>query len=181
MASGGGGGNTNSDWKEAERVDPANKQVVFLGWPEGVEAHNRLEQLEAYFKNAFPTFRPLSFCNEYKGPFTNRTLGQAAYANFSTADEVRKFLTAFKESGSELTTKGKTLRVAQARTKYRKARNWALRKALNLVKAAAGTGCTTELDWKERQVTVNKVAAFVQKPGEKTGTFENNFAHLALP
>ena len=175
------GGFEETNWKEAERADPANKQVAFLGWPAGVAAQRRLELLENWVKTALPTQRPLSFSNEYKGPYSNRTLGQAAYANFTTADEVREFLASFKDSGQELEVKGTKLKVVQARTKLRKSRNWALKKAVELLKAAAGEGANTELNWEGREVTVNSVVAFKQAPGEPKGSFQNSFARLALP
>ena len=71
--------------------------------------------------------------------------------------------------------------MVQARTKLRKARNWAFRKAADLVGAACAEGNTATLNWKDRTVTVNDEVAFSQQPGEKGGTFKNSFAHLALP
>ena len=99
--------------------------MAVVGWPDSVEAHTRLEQLETYLKSSFATFRPLSYNNEYKGPYTNRTLGNAAYANFSSSDEVREFLEKYKASDLQLEVRGSKLRVVQARTKLRKSRNWA--------------------------------------------------------
>ena len=69
----------------------------------------------------------------------------------------------------------------QARTKLRKSRNWALKKALELLKEASGDSSTTELKWEGREVTVNGAVAFKQLPGEPKGTFQNSFAHLTLP
>ena len=132
-------------------------------------------------QNSLPTARPLSFSNEYKGPYSNRTLGKAVCVNFSISDEVREFLKSFKASEQELVVKGATLRVVQARTKLRKSRNWALRKAFELLKEAAGDSATTELKWEGREVTVNGAVAFKQLPGEPKGTFQNSFAHLTLP
>ena len=77
------------------------------------------------------------------------------YANFTIADEVREFLKSFKDTEAELRVRGTTLRVVQARTKLRKARNWPLRKAQELVQAAAGDESNAVLDWKERTVTVD--------------------------
>ena len=132
-------------------------------------------------QNSLPTARFLFLSNEYKGPYSNRTLGKAVYANFSISDEVREFLESFKASEQELVVKGTTLRVVQARTKLRKSRNWALKKTLELLKAAGGDSATTELKWEGREVTVNGEVAFKQLPGEPKGSFQNSFAHLTLP
>ena len=140
-----------------------------------------VDELEAWMQEKLGKHRALAYSNEYKGPYTNRTLGKAAYANFSTADEVREFLERFNSSDLELEVRGTKLKVVQARTKLRKSRNWALKKAVELLKAAAGETANTELKWEERSVTVDNELAFKQLPGEPKGSFQNKFSHLALP
>ena len=69
----------------------------------------------------------------------------------------------------------------QARTKLRKSRNWALKKALELVKASGASEEEVVLKWESREVTVGDAVAFKQEPGEPKGSFRNNYAHLTLP
>ena len=72
-------------------------------------------------------------------------------------------------------------RVAQANTKLGKQRNWALKKAEELLKAAAPDGTVEVLRKPERKVTVNSVTAFFQPPHVPRGSFEGQYSHLQLP
>ena len=176
-------GNADSKYLKAlDDENPARKQVAFVGWPDNVEAHARLNQLETYLKQTFPTHRPLKYLNEYKGPYSNRKLGKAAYVEFATKDEVREFTEAFKNAGAEVHSGGTKLKVAPATTKLNKQRNWALFKAEELVKGAAPPGAKVEVVRKpERKVTVDGTTAFNQPKDVTRGSFAGAFAHLALP
>lgn len=52
----GGGSTTGGD-----KQDPARKQEAVLGWPEGLEAHTRLEELEAQVEEKLGDHRPLTY------------------------------------------------------------------------------------------------------------------------
>ena len=75
---------------------------------------------------------------------------------------------------------GKKLRLISVKTACFKQRDWALNKAEELLKAEAGEG-TVEVDRKERKVKVNGAVAFEQEKEEARGSFQESFAHLALP
>ena len=133
-----GGGSEN--WKEKDRNDPARKQAVVLGWPEEVEAAQRLNTLEDWVKHNFQDFRPVTYSNEHKGPHNKRYLGKASYVHFGTEDEVKDFAKAVKTRGKKLEVQGKELRVTAAKTARNRQRDWALTKAEELLPSGASWG-----------------------------------------
>ena len=175
-----GGAAQGTNWKEKDKNDPARKQVAVLGWPEGLAAERRLNELEAWVKERLGNHRALTYSNEYKRPYSDRKLGKAAYINFASEDEARHLVKAVKESGLELKVQERKLKVVQAKTARSKQRDWALRKAEELLKTARPQA-KVEVVWKERQVTVDTKAAFTQEKEDFRGSFSGSFAHLALP
>ena len=160
-------------------LDPASKRAAFVGWPETVSAKARLEQLEALVKNHFAEFKPVTYVNLWKGPYNDRKLGPVSFVEFGDKDTVKDFVKAVADSGLEVESAGKKLSVKPARTQKNSARNWALRKAEEVLKATSGTE-GVKVDWKERAVQANGEEAFKQGRDD-LGTFTSNFSHLALP
>ena len=76
----------------------------------------------------------MTYLNDYKGPYNNRKLGSVSYVEFGHQDTARNFVKAVEERGVTVQSKEKQLLVKQAQTQKQKARNWALRKAEELVK-----------------------------------------------
>ena len=180
IEAGASGGGEKVYWKEKDRNDPARKQVTVLGWPDGVTAGKRLEEVEELVKQKLTEFRPVTFSNEYKGPYTNRFLGKAAYVHLATEDEARNLVKAVKDRGVTCEVGGKQLRFVPAKTARFKQRDWALSKAEELLKASAAS-TRVELVRKERVVKVDDVVAFKQEKEDARGSFAGSFAHLALP
>ena len=89
--------------------------------------------------------------------------------------------------GVSVNIMGTTLIAAKARLQVQKARNWAFRKAFELVKLRASTefqGSQVEFDWTmpTRRIMVNREAAFVQTKESLRGTFVGTkFLNLELP
>ena len=159
--------------------DPATKRAAFIGWPDTVAANERFQQMEALVISSFSNFKPLIYLNDYKGPYNNRKLGNVSFVEFGNQDTARNFVKAVEESGVAVETQGKKLLVKQAQTQKQKARNWALRKAEELVKGKPGaTG--VQLEWKERKVTAGGVDAFTQGK-DNLGSFVGDFSDLKLP
>ena len=167
-------------WKEKDRADPARKQVAVLGWPEQLEAGQRLEQLEKLVKEKLPDFRPVTYSNEYKGPYTNRRLGKAVYVHLATEDEARNLVKAAKDREVAPEVGGSKLRLVPAKTARFKQRDWALSKAEELLKESA-EGRAVEVQKKERTVKVGGVVAFKQEKDDAKGNFVGSFSHLTLP
>ena len=72
------------------------------------------------------------------------------------------------------------MRVKAALTATNKQRNWALRKAEELLKAAEPEA-KVELAWPERAVKVNGEKAFSQDKTDTRGSFLPPFTKLSLP
>ena len=143
-------------------LDPATKRAAFVGWPDTVAADDRLQQMEALLTSTFPDFKPLTYLNDYKGPYNNRKLGSVSYVEFGNQDTARNFVKAVEERGVTVQSKEKQLLVKQAQTQKQKARNWALRKAEELVKGKPeATG--VKLEWKKRKVIAEGEDAFTQE------------------
>ena len=76
--------------------------------------------------------------------------------------------------------------IKNARTDFQKARNWALKKACEVIKSSPESkNKKVEIVWKVtdtklRQITVNDKVAFVQSKEEATGTFVAPFTGLCL-
>ena len=74
-----------------------------------------------------------------------------------------------------------------ARTQFQMARNWSIKKAHELIKAAPeASGKKIEIVWKitdskNRHVTADDVAVFVQTFEDAQGTFIAPFSALVLP
>eukprot|EP00969_Alexandrium_andersonii_P166616 7362546-Alexandrium_andersonii.AAC.1 len=60
-------------------------------------------------------------------------------------------------------------------------RDWALRKATEMLKNEVSDGSTVQIDWKERRITVAGMCAFVQEQGSLGGIFQGSHRHLHLP
>ena len=95
--------------------------------------------------------------NNYKGPQNNRKLGTVSFVEFGDQDTARDFVSAVESSGVQVQAGGKQLLVKKARTQKASSRNWALRKAEELLKATPG-GAEAKLDWKEREVKVKEAS-----------------------
>ena len=77
---------------------------------------------------------------------------------------------------------GATIAVKPALTKLNAARNYACRKAEELIRAVPGTDKRkVEFKSKERKIQVDGADAFEQGRDEPGGTFVGEFAHLCLP
>eukprot|EP00969_Alexandrium_andersonii_P003339 143218-Alexandrium_andersonii.AAC.1 len=60
-------------------------------------------------------------------------------------------------------------------------RDWALRKASQMLMGSVPDKSAVAADWKERVVKVNGAVAFAQEQGALGGTFKGSYAHLHLP
>ena len=139
-----------------------------------------LAALEALLDSDLKVFKPVTYSNEYRGPYNNRRLGKAAFVHLATEDEARNLAKAAKDKGVAPEVGGQRLRLVPAKTARFKQRDWALSKAQELLKTSA-SGATVEVDRKERAVKVNGAVSFKQEKEDSRGSFTGNFEHLALP
>ena len=133
----------------------------------------------ANFCARFPTYKPLGYLNAYKGPRNNRVLSKVGFAEFISEDEARLFADLVK--GQSFTVAGVQIKVRPAKTKFNSSRDWALKKAEELLQGAASSSQVVKLSFSDRKVTVNNEDAFVQSKTDSRGSFCGDFTHLALP
>ena len=74
---------------------------------------------------------------------------------------------------------GSSIAVRPALSKLYLARNYALKRASELIKADSGSAGKT-VETKDRTIVVGGQEAFVQGKNEPAGSFVGPFAHLAL-
>ena len=136
-------------------------------------------KIDPVLKN-FPHIRFSDIGNFMKGPRGSRVITPAAYAQLGSSD-ARDAALKLLGASATLTT-GEQVKVKAAISKVNSHRNWALRKAEELVKASnSAAGKRVELSFKERVVKVDNAVAFEQSPEDLGGTFKGAFSSLRLP
>ena len=135
--------------------------------------------MKALLASSFPDQKPVTYLNHYKGPYNDRKLGTVSFVEFADHDSAKGFVEAFGTSQLQVQAGDKKLLVKKARTQKNSSRNWALRKAEELLKAVPGVG-TVKLEWKYRKVTVGGVDAYTQGR-DNLGNFVGEHTTLKLP
>ena len=135
--------------------------------------------MEALVHNYFQEFKPVTYVNQYRGPYNERKLGVVSFVEFGDQDTVKEFVKTVEDSNVQVTAGGKNLLVKAARTQKASSRNWALRKAEEMLRNNSD-GADVKVEWKERVVKVGEDVAFKQEK-DNLGTFKGTFASLVLP
>eukprot|EP00973_Karenia_brevis_P035902 4953134-Karenia_brevis.AAC.1 len=160
-------------------LDPAHRRVAFLGFPESLPPSERIAKIEKFLEK-FSEFHPTATGTFYKGPHNARQPTQTCYVEFADAEVAVAFLNKVKNESLEVN--GSDIKFKKALTKVNAARNWALRKAKDLIDdASEGHHKPVKIDWPSRTVKANDVVAFSQIKSQLKGTFHAPFANLSLP
>jgi len=160
--------------------DPARKRIAFIGWPDATTVGDRIKELEKFIKLHAPHARIVESDNFYYGPYNDRKPNKVAYAEFSSRDATKRVLDHIKQH--ELKIGDNIILIKPARTKFSGQRNSSLRKACELIEASPESASKkVEINWLERQVEVNKIAAFTQGKTEAGGTFVAPYTSIVLP
>ena len=105
---------------------------------------------------------------------------RASFVEFATAEEAQDFLKAAPSTTSFKNPND--LKIKPALTKINSRKNWALRRAEELIKQSpAAQEQSVRIDWKSRSVTVNNTPAFVQMKDDLIGSFYAPFSALTIP
>ena len=171
---------TASRGQSFSRFDPAFRRIAFTGFPDTLAADGRIKEMEAIAAK-FPRSGWQFADNFYAGPRNNRKLSSAGFIEFRTEDAAKLFLDALPDRSVDLACGGK-VKAKFALTDFNKQRNWALRKAEELIKAEpAATNKRVAIDFSARVVKVDSSTAFEQGRDESRGTFMGAFSALTLP
>ena len=162
-------------------LDPSNKRVAFAGWPLLISASDRIKQIDEFIKR-FPRHRSLGV---YSGPYSDRKLSGASYAEFGSPEDAREALKATK--ADVMKASGATINLKPARSKLNGKLNFSTRKAEELIKDHDhAKDQEVKIEWETalagvRHVTVNGKIAFNHSKNDVGGTFSVPFGGLALP
>ena len=171
--------------QELNKLDPALRRAVFLGWPEGTSTEKRAELMDKLMKEKFPTFRVVDFGHEYIGPYNNKKLSSVSWAEFSDNDAAKSFVKKTETDHVELQVEGVSMKIKLRRTKLQKKRNYCLHKAAELLKKSGSSGDDVKIEWKieaskTRKVLFNGKTGFEQLQHDSMGTFTAPFTNLVI-
>jgi len=162
-----------------DKLDPAKKRIVFIGFPDDVQADVRIQKIEDVIKSHASSYRIADSGCFYSGPYNNRKITKVAYVEFGSQDTAKKVLD--KLSKTELNVNGTKITIKPARTMLNGQRNQSLQSAEELIKASPiAIGKEIQIDWKVRQVTVDGYPAFIQDKGQRAGSFSATYNALQI-
>jgi hypothetical protein len=171
------------------KLDPALRRVVFLGWPTDLDADKRIQEMEKFVRERLPRCHPIDYGNDYTGPYSDRKLSKAAWIELSNADAAKALVKLLGEGGPAFQVDGVNLKAKAARTQTQKKRNYSMRKAEELIKSSElSANKQVKIEWKaeesgstDRRVLVDNVAAFTQGSNDLYGSFADPYKDLSIP
>ena len=160
-----------------DRNDATRKQVAFVGFPSTCDASARLKAMEDLVKQ-FSAYRPVSFANSFSGPHNDRKMTPVGTVEFANKDSAEAFLKDAKAADkATIKVSGQDISLKLALTKLQRSRNWAINKAMELIKAAGGISVTRE----KGTLKIGDSVVFSQPKGDPRGQFDGAYSHLVLP
>ena len=170
----------NELMRSMDALDINHKRIAFLGFPDSCQADHRIKEIERLINDKVQSIKPVRVQNSYKGPYSDRKLTRNAYAEYASVEEAKKALKALTDVKFEVN--GENVIIKLSRSKLQSNRNFALRKAEEILKpAGVSKGAAVVLNWEDRAVTVGGNVAFKQEKKELSGKFMGGYAHLSLP
>ena len=160
-------------------MDPAKSRVAFIGFLSSTSLIDRTKALESFIAS-MPNFKHTACGTFFSGPRNNRVPSKVSFLEFATEDEAMKLL---KEAPSTIRTdNGVELKLKPALTKINSKRNWALRRASELIQDTSEARLrSVKINWKDRTVTLDGTAVFLQNKEDLYGSFADPFTYLQIP
>jgi hypothetical protein len=177
--------NAETSRQVLDDTDPAFLQMAFTGF-EGISAPERSRILFEFARQSFADVSVAGVEHSFSGPRNMRQLTDTSMLQFHSRDS-RDL--AMKQSDKKKVMNGTTtlnLKVAFARTKSQKSRNWALRKATELINVDLSKRNSVEevsIQWEmpTRKILVGTTVAFEQGKLDLRGNFCGQYTTLTLP
>ena len=118
--------------------------------------------------------------NYYTGKSNNRKLSNTSYVEFSSSDAASAALAALGGRNTKIKLAGTDVLVRRSITKKNRRRNWALRRAVELLKNMGVE--SVSIDFKKRCVVVgsSETVAFQQQQEDSIGSFLSPYEHLVI-
>ena len=159
----------------SRQMDPNMRRVSFLGFRDDATDTSRRDAMTNFLRK-YPHHKYESLGHEYKGKPGERIMKNVSYVEFASTDAAKSFM---KEAGSgQFPIQGIT--VKPALSKIHRQRNYAIRKAEEMIKERA-PGKEVKADLKQRIVTLEGSTVFEQTSSELGGTFRGTMSSLRLP
>ena len=172
----------------------AHVQVCFKGFSADT-AVERADLIKSFMASHFPGN---SSSGEYiacidtrmRGPWGSRTMSDESFVQFFTSEARERVMKAIidgKLASNLASVKGAKLSVGRMRTDVHRSRDFAMRKAEELIrqklssKSVSLEGVKYEKTKESRKIVVNEQDAFVQERGNSFGAFAGEFTDLSLP
>ena len=169
------------------RLDPASKCLCFDGFEEK-NPELRTSFLEKMLKDYFASPAVVSIEHIWQGAPGARAVGKKSIVEFSSKHVREAMLKKFEAITTELKdASGSILKVSRAKSALQLKRNASLRKVADVLKKDdKAKNENVSVEWlvegsKFREIEVDFVVAFREKPGEMCGSFVAPFSHLVLP
>ena len=168
-----------------DKLDPARRSMTVIGFHD-TPPTTRHNMIKDFLHEHIPSATYELIDTVHKGPYNNRTPTPLSYVQFTSTtlrDHVLKFLT---DNNHSLKHNDKTMRLDKMKPQLQLNRNYALKKAKELIeKHPDGNNKTIIIHWKNdntttRTITVNDVTAFTQTKDETTGTFSAPFNNITI-
>ena len=168
-------------------MDPANKCIAFSGF-ESTDLSDRSASIEAFLAKLPGSPKCLSIEHKFKGVSGNRSVGPLSIVEFACRDEREAVLKKCEAANSTMKdAKNASIGIKRAKTSLQLARNSALHKACDVLKKnALAKEKECKIDFKmdnsqkSRSVTVGGQVAFLQLPGDMSGSFLAPFQDVTL-
>ena len=169
--------------------EPAFKQIAFVGFKTS-DLDKRMRFLHTYAELNFPSSKVVNVETVMKGPRDKREPTETVVMEFFSRDVRDIVLKKIGDKKAPKITDGATTielkAIERARTRVQKARNWAMRKAHEMITtelAKVSGAKDLQFDWTmpKRKVLFNGEPVFVQDRDRLRGDFVGRFSSLVLP
>ena len=128
---------TKEDIQLLNSFDPATRRIAFIGFKSEMSETAREAELKKFTDSVGEIFQ-YQFGHFYNGPRNNKMLYPASYLQFHSEAVAQKFLSA--ANGKIFRVNRENINIKSAVTKTNLNKNWAMRKAEELIKAHNGAG-----------------------------------------
>ena len=156
----------------------------YNSWPDNITREKRVELMRKFGSEKYPGFHPTDLGHDETGPYSDRKLSKSSWIEFSNTDTAKKFLKKVEHEAFDV--EGTSIKMKPARTQFQKKRNYAMRKAEELLKASPKSGSSeVSIEWKamdskSRRISVNRSVAFTQTEYDVIGTFSTLFLDFSI-
>ena len=163
------------------KLDPALKSITAIGF-DVMDLQDRTRTLRNFMNEHFKDIKFTTVDTIMKGPYNDRKATKVSYIEFPSRHDVDVVLRGIESKGLSLTdSSGTPLRFARAKTHVQLPRNYALKKAKDLVeKHAAAKNKAVSINWKNRAVEVDGKDVFTQDKNDTAGKFMQPFMVINL-